>query len=334
MSDRSSSQLLTLLIGGACVVIVIWGVTQASHLLVILLIALLLTYCILPFPRWLMRRFHISKTMAIVTTVTLVIIGHFVVSLLLVETGLRIKERLPIYEEHLKIIFEHTQVFLSAHGVNLAASSASGKPATERIIGFAREVAPGVIGLLSDRFLVALFSLLFLVEMTEHDETRLGPLARGLLYYGGDVQGFIVVMAKTGAITALANFILLLAIGVDFPFLWCVLYFFLHFIPDLGILISLVPPTLLALVTLGWKQALLVAGGLILTNALADYVLKPRFMKKQLHISFLGVMLSLMFWGYLLGPWGSIMATPLTMALRRFVSLHARPEELAAASST
>src|SRR5215472_2270444 len=131
MSDRRTPQMLSVLVGAACTVIVMWGARQAAHLLVILLIPLLLAFCILPFPKWLMRRFQFSKNMAIMTTVTLVIIGHLIGSLLLLETGLRIKAQLPAYEEHLKVIIEHGQAFLSHHGVSLAASSAGGKPATE-----------------------------------------------------------------------------------------------------------------------------------------------------------------------------------------------------------
>lgn len=148
-------------------------------------------------------------------------------------------------------------------------------------------ILPTAAGVLSDRLLVWLLSLLFLMEIAEHEESKRGPFAAVLAHYGGDVQGYIAIMAKTGAITALANFVLLLAVGVDFPILWCVLYFFLHFISNLGILLSIVPPALLALLMFGWKRALLVVVGFLITNAVADYVLQPRFMKKGLDISFL-----------------------------------------------
>ena len=62
--------------------------------------------------------------------------------------------------------------------------------------------------------------------MVEHEEAKRTPLARSLAYYGGDVQSFIVVMAKTGAITSVAIFALLLAVGVDFPMLWASPLFF------------------------------------------------------------------------------------------------------------
>ena len=120
-------------------------------------------------------------------------------------------------------------------------------------------------------------------------------------------------------VNALANLVLLVVLGVNFPVIWCFLYFFLHFIPNLGFLISLVPPSLMALLMLGWKRALLVTGGLILTEMLGDYVVKPMLMRKGLHVSLFEITLSLMVWGFLLGPAGAILAVPLTLALRRYI---------------
>jgi AI-2 transport protein TqsA len=62
-----------------------------------------------------------------------------------------------------------------------------------------------------------------------------------------------------------------------------------------------------------------VAGGLILTQMVGDYVVKPMLMKKGLNVSFLEIMLSLVIWGFLLGPVGAIVAIPLTLALRRAI---------------
>ncbi len=74
---------------------------------------------------------------------------------------------------------------------------------------------------------------------------------------------------------------------------WCGLYFFLHFIPSIGFMIALVPPTLLALLMLGWRRALLVFGGPILTEMLGENVLKPVLLKKDLDIGLTEVTLSL-----------------------------------------
>jgi AI-2 transport protein TqsA len=90
---------------------------------------------------------------------------------------------------------------------------------------------------------------------------------------------------------------------------------------------------------LGWKKALLVGGSLVVTQMLTDYGLTPILMKKEVHISFLEIIMSLMVWGFLLGPAGAILAIPLTLALKKFIEqmsteakLDAHPVELTPAT--
>jgi len=320
MNENSYSRLLRQLITAACVVIIAMGIRTASHLITVVLIALLLAYCVAPFPRWLIRRFAVTKGWAVALTLALWIVIQVALSLELGETVIHMRLKLPVYEEHLRIVVGHVEAFVRARGYDLASVSSSAQATPARIVEFVESILPGVIGLVSDRILVGLLSLLFLIEMAEHDESKMRSIGRALAHYGGNVQGFLVVMAKTGAITALANFVLLLLVGVDFPGLWCVLYFFLHFIPDVGILISVIPPTLIALLMLGWKSALLVLGGILFFNAFADYVLKPKLMRKAVDVTLLEVTLSLMVWGFLLGAWGGLLAIPLTLSVRKFLA--------------
>jgi len=182
--------------------------------------------------------------------------------------------------------------------------------------------------------MIFLLGLGFLVEMTCLDSGKSGSLSRKLIYYGTDVQRFIAISAQLGAITALANLALLAVLGVDLAFVWCVLYFFLQFIPNIGFVIALAPPSLMALLMLGWKRALLVAGGLILTQMLGDYVVRPMLMKRGLNISFLEIMLSLVIWGFLLGLAGAILAIPLTLALRKAIERPSTEEEGALAQAS
>lgn len=331
MIEHSTSPPLRLLQAAAYVVVVAWGIKSASHLLSVVLIALLLTYVILPFPKWLMYRFGLRKSLAIVLTVGFVLTIYLVISVALVEAAFQLRERLPIYEEHLRSLYDRIAGYLSAHGNQSAHVSVKSLYSYDRIVELARLILPSVISILSDRFLISLLALIFLVEMVDPGGAKSGSLARNLVYYGGDVQRFIAISAQTGAINALVNLVLLVALGVDFAFVWCFLYFFLHFIPNLGFLISIVPPSLMALLMLGWKRALLVVGGLILTEMLGDYVVKPMLMIKGLHVSLLEIMLSLMVWGFLLGPAGAILAIPLTLALRRFIEKPSTEGEVAVA---
>lgn len=88
------------------------------------------------------------------------------------------------------------------------------------------------------------------------------------------------------------------------------------------------PPILVALLEMGWTRAVLVAVGLVLINTVVEYVIQPMFMKKGLDISFLEVTLSLMGWGFLLGAWGTFLAIPLTLSLKKLIAKPSKGEAI------
>lgn len=318
MSDRLSPPIVRALQVTAYLVIIMWAIKAASELLVILLTALVLAYAFVPLPQWLMRRFRLGKTLALVLTVVLLGTLNVVTVSLLYESIARLTERVPEYHARFMELFEKVVAFANTHGIHIGSISATKLSASDKLLDFARTVLGQLAAFIGDGFLISLLSWIFIVEMVVDDGKR-DPLAEKLAYYSEGVQRYIAVSAETGLVTALINLAVMAAFGVDSPVLWCVLYFFLHFIPNVGFILALVPPTLLALLMLGWKKALLVGGLLVVSQMLTDYGLTPILMKKAVQISFLEIMVSLMFWGFLLGPAGAILAIPLTLTLKKFV---------------
>ena len=315
--------ILCLLLGVACLVIILWGVGRASHLIVLVLLGGLLACSFLPLPEWLLRRFKFGKSAAIGLAVVLLGTLNLVMIFLLCERIPSLKAELPAYQKRFMVLYQSVMVFLNGHGIHLPELSL---PSSQKVLEWIRVAVPEAAGFLGDGLLVTLLALIFLGVMVEQPGARRSALGRTLRYYGDDVQRFIGTSAKTNALAALVNLALFLALGVKFALFWCVLSFFLRFIPNLGFILSLAPPSLLTLLLSGWKRALLVAVGLIVINLVMDYIINPIFMKKSVGLSFGGIMLSLVFWGALLGAGAGILAIPLTLALRKFLDdqLHGR----------
>ncbi len=323
--DRDFEQhAMSVLKTAAFAVIVCWGIRSASHLLSILLMSVLFAFVILPFPQWLMRRFRLGKASAVSCTVLFILLVDMILVMGLAGSAIRLKEKMPEYRQRFEVLHTDTEEFLSRHGVKTNVHTVTTLYGSERTLALGETAAQMAVAILSERILIWLLTVLFLLEMLEAGPGG-GRLGSYLLEYGSDVQRFVVICATTGAITALANLVLLKAIGVDFALMWCVVYFFLHFIPNVGFLLSLAPPTFVALLTLGWKRALLVLGLLIVTEMLGDYVLQPTLMIKGLHVSMLEIMLSLTVWGFLLGPTGAILAVPLTLTMKRLFAVPREP---------
>jgi len=309
--------VMRFLFGAACIVIISAGIKAASDILSLILLGFLLAYSAFPLLKWLMHQFHLRKTAALALAVGLMGTLAVVLLVLLYENLASAEQKLPIYEEHARDLYQHVAVFLHAHSIDLASSPATNLSTSNEIVKLANLILPEVSSLLSNGLAVVLLGGI-LLSMIAQDTERAG--ARSILIkVQGDVANYIGASAATGALTAMANLVLLTALGVDFPLVWCVLYFFLNFIPSIGFLLTLVPPSCLALLMMGWKKALLVVGGLVLTQLVSKYAIAPLFLRKKgVKVSPMETTISLLWWVFLLGPVGGILAIPLTLAMKRF----------------
>jgi predicted PurR-regulated permease PerM len=131
------------------------------------------------------------------------------------------------------------------------------------------------------------------------------------------LRKYVTITALKGVITGGMNYIFLLILGVDFAFLWAFFSFFMNFIPNLGFIFSFVPPALIALITLGPWQAVVVLLGFWLINFIVENVIGPIFLKESLNISLLNTFLSLIIWGWILGMPGAVLGVPLTMVVMK-----------------
>ena len=127
---------------------------------------------------------------------------------------------------------------------------------------------------------------------------------------------YIKVRAALGAAAAIADVVLLLALGVPYAILWGVVSFLFSFVPNIGFVLALIPPTVLAFLDGGIGAALAVVVGYTAINLAFDYVLQPRMMSTNLDISPVVVIVSILFWTFVIGAMGALLAVPLTIALR------------------
>ena len=328
MRDGSTSPMLRFLQGAACTLVILWGVRAASPVLGPLLLGLLLAYALVPFPRWLMRRFKLPKGAAIAMTAVVVVASGIVLLLFLELATVRIKETLPIYEQHLATLHEQVAVSMSGHSIDASIYSVKNLLTPQRLREIAGVILTMTRGVISMGLVISLMAFLFIMEMADLGVNR-STLAERLDHYGSSAGNYMAVTARSAGINALVNLAFLIVMGVETSVVWASLYFVLDFIPTLGFLIALVPPTFVTLLLFGGKRALVVACGLVLTNLIVDNLVTPIFMKHAVDVSFLEITLSLLVWSFILGLVGALVAIPLTLALKKFVAEGLRSEQYA-----
>jgi AI-2 transport protein TqsA len=109
---------------------------------------------------------------------------------------------------------------------------------------------------------------------------------------------------------------MLVLLDVRFAFMWGLLAFALNYIPNIGSVLAAIPPILQVLVFGGLYEALVVLAGYLVINLVFGNILEPRIMGRGLGLSTLVVFLSLIFWGWLLGPVGMLLSVPLTIIVK------------------
>jgi AI-2 transport protein TqsA len=296
------------------------------------LLAFLLSMCIIPLPAWLIKK-GMSLGFAITISLVVIVIGGLGFSVLLAKSISDVVISLPKYEEKLTIIYHQGLDFAASNNLDITELINKAHLGPTQVIDAARTILKILTDLVSSSFIIALLIAFMVIELvTYSDKTKKGKMEEIMAMswihnMGGDLRKYVNIAALGGVITAVLNYFLLLAIGVDFPFLWAVLSFLFSFVPNIGFILSFFFPALLALVDMGLTQALIVFGGFWLINALVENVFRPVFMKETLNISLLTTFLSLLFWGWVLGLPGAILGVPLTLIVMKiFKEMRAKEE--------
>jgi predicted PurR-regulated permease PerM len=144
------------------------------------------------------------------------------------------------------------------------------------------------------------------VPGSRHLRTALGEFAR-------NTRRYIVVTTVFGLIVAVVDTIALLVLGVPLALLWGLLSFLTNYVPNIGFLLGLAPPTLLAALVGGPGLAILVIVIYSLANFVLQSVVQPVFVGDAVGLSVTLSFLSVIVWTVVLGPIGAVLAVPLTL---------------------
>ena len=323
-TESASSAAFRLLIAGASIVIIIAGLKAAASIVNLLLLALLLAQSISPLPNWLMNK-RLPSWLAVLVTLLIVITGGLAVISLLGASLAGLIGKLPTYQGKLTSLWESIKAFLDSRGIAVSTLLPLDLVKPGQVVHVAGSLFGALAQTLGNGFLLLLIIVLMLVEFAQmrQKQSEGGPPAGVVLArfeeISQDTQKYVAITGLTGLLQAAINTIVLTLLGIDFAITWGVLFFFLNFVPVVGFPVALVPPVLIALLDQGWQEALWVVVGWWAISFIFDNVVRPRFMKRALDLSTLLIFLSLVFWSWVLGAVGAVLAVPLTLTVRKLV---------------
>lgn len=146
-----------------------------------------------------------------------------------------------------------------------------------------------------------------------------------------DVKKYLAMKTIISLGTGILITIWLTILGVKYPVVWGLVAFLLNFVPNIGSIIAAIPACILAFLQpeLGLGTLALTAMGYLVVNIVIGNLIEPRVMGQRLGLSTLVVFLSLVFWGWVLGPVGMLLSVPLTMAVKIALQSHPDTRKLA-----
>ncbi len=141
-------------------------------------------------------------------------------------------------------------------------------------------------------------------------------LGQALTAFAQGVRRYWVVTTVFGLIVAALDVAALAVIGVPMIWVWGVLSFLTNYIPNIGFIIGMVPPALLGLVEGGWGAFFAVVVAYSVLNFVLQSIIQPKFTGDAVGVIPTVSFLSLLFWAWILGPLGAILALPATLLLK------------------
>lgn len=153
-----------------------------------------------------------------------------------------------------------------------------------------------------------------LIRLVSHGQITV--MTKALDDAGQRISRFLLMQLIVNATVGLSVGLGLLAIGVQYAFLWGFVAAVLRYIPYIGVWIAAVPTIILSLAMFeGWVQPLLVLGLFLAIELLASNVAEPRLYGRSIGVSEVALLVAAAFWAFLWGPIGLVLSSPLTVCM-------------------
>jgi predicted PurR-regulated permease PerM len=313
---------LLLLVGAAAATVAVAGLKAIAWLVGPVFLALVVVIALTPVQRTL-RRLGAPRWLA--TAVLLILVWGVLLSFvgLLVLSVAQMAALLPNYADQAQGLINGVVHDLNDAGiVSGQLSDLVSKIDYSQLVG----VATGLLASLTDAastLVLLLTALIFVaiesagfgrrIELVGAERPHL-PVALGLFIQG--TRSYLVVSTVFGAIVAAGDWVALSIIGIPAAGIWGLLAFVTNYVPNIGFVLGVVPPALLGLLAGGWGELIAVVVIYSLLNFVVQTLIQPRFVGDSVGLSMTVTFVALLFWGWVMGALGALLAIPLTLLVK------------------
>ncbi|SDT26268.1 AI-2E family transporter [Microlunatus soli] len=312
---------LMVLLGVAAVVIIVAGLQGAADILGATFLTLVLTIAVHPLHTLLART--VPSWLATIVCLIVVYLGLVALAMTLVVSAARFGSLLPDYEQRFDEIIGGLTDRLAALGIAEKQLHAltSGLDLS-KLSSVVTAALSGVLGVASN----LVFIITLLLFMTIDGSTfprylraagKIRPtIVTALIDFSRSTRRYLLVSTVFGLVVAVLDTTALAILGVPEPILWGLLALLTNYIPNIGFLIGLLPPAVLALLDGGVGLMLIVIVVYCVINLIIQSAIQPKVVGDTVGLSTTLTFMSLVFWSWVIGPLGAVLAIPLSLLVR------------------
>ncbi|WJD50119.1 MULTISPECIES: AI-2E family transporter [unclassified Enterobacter] len=308
---------LHILLKLAALVIILAGIHAAADIIVQLLMALFFAIVLNPLVTWFLRR-GVKRPVAITIVVVVMMIVLTALFGVLAASFNEFITMLPKYNKELTRKVLQLQDMMPFLHLHMSPERMLQRMDSDKMMAFATLLMTGLSNAMASIVLLVMTVVFMLFEVRHlpyklrfalnNPQIHIAGLHRALKGVSHYLALKTLISLWTGAIIWLG----LMLLGVQFALMWGVLAFLLNYVPNIGSVISAIPPMIQAFLFNGFYEFMMVGILFLVVHMVLGNMVEPRMMGHRLGMSTMVVFLSLLIWGWLLGPVGMLLSVPLT----------------------
>jgi AI-2 transport protein TqsA len=301
----------------ALILIIIIGIKTIEFVFNLLLISLILTLMTIPAMDWLKKR-RVPANIAVMVVTALACLFVLVLILLTFYSFHLLLSDLPMFQSDLNQRLADITSLMSRYGLDVSPASAS----SFRLMDLAPTLLSSMISVSETVMYVffigvtTFFMLLEVPHITHRVEKMYATQTekfRQMSRMSGYIIDFIIVRTETNFVHGVLFGGILSIMGVHAALLWGILTFFLGYIPYLGLVAAALPAVFFAYLQFGLWGAVAVILVVVVLNLIVENPVFSYLASRKFEMPALLVILSVIFWGWLLGIAGMLFAVPITL---------------------
>ncbi len=330
-SANSYTKAISYLLGFITAALVVYILIVLQEILLPFTIAIFLTYLFHPLIEYL-RKHKIPKWMSLIFILIVTFLIYYLMVLLFVSSFSSFPEKAQVYENN---ISKFLTDILTPFNLTLRDMAALFNFNVKELdfssifqglfkAGIIQNVFTSISSLLKDFFVTMIFWIFMVLGKSNFEERiKIAFLSKGekidntIQSFNTQLQSYIIIKTIVSLIVGTFATILFLIYGIDFALIWGLLTFILNFIPNIGSLIAITLPVLISLVQYGLGlKAVSFAVLLIIIHNIMGNLVEPNYLGRQMDLSPVFVLLSLIFWGWIWGIAGMFLSVPIAAAMK------------------